>query len=757
MALTTFNVLGDPKNRDRQGFAAITGKLEFADDRLAGNKLYGACKHATITHGNIINIDASKALAEPGVKAVITYKEAPAIFSPAILYWGQPVAGIVADDWYTALRVINLINVTYETLPAIVDPDEALKPGAPLSGKRADTNIAESTFTRGDTTVGFAAADVTFETVQPWTPTHQHAPVEAYQALAYWRDDHVYVYQSSQNLHGLKTGVVNYLQIPFNKCHCFARTCGGGHGARLSQWEAGVAAFMSKAVGGAPVIFKETKKHSMLRHIHQHDHRSVYKWGAKKDGTLTAADVQYFTNGTGAGIGTVFRTTWVIPNVKWAGKGIYINVPDRGAWRCVSDPPQGVNMSVALDKLATQLDISPYELRRKNLMPVDMPDQDSPFRIWACKEVNACFDKVYQESGFATKWHKPGTKTQADGRLHGIAIHCHTDSHGSVSGTTLGGTLLMQDDGTCLIHVGGTKPHSPSTEMCIFVAEVLGMKYEDVMVGDYGNTDVTLRSGSHGGSAFTGGAGSAFVKCAEDARAKLFAHAITKEPFLAAKAKVEDLDAKNSEVFLKSDPTKKLTFRAVMTGKPPIAGYGTGWAAGTAASAADPRQGLQRPLFGKPVGTAVNTQSACASVAEVAVDTETGEVEILGHWNAVGTGRIVHYHGVMLQLGNGTELQVAQALFYGDIYDPATGAIIGSQYTESQLPTTMDCKTERHNLYPIEGDDYSAPLGAHGIGEPVVGSYACIICAIYNATGKWVDTDHGAANPDRVLKALGKA
>lgn len=755
MALTPFNVCGNPNNHDHQSFSAITGNLEFAADRLPGRKLYGAAKHATITHGNIMNIDASKALAEPGVKAVITYEDAPALFDPAILFWGQAVAGIVADDWYTALRAVNLIDVTYEELPAIVDPDEALKPGAPLSGKRADTNIAESSFTRGDINVGFQEAEVQLETSEPWTTTHQHNQIECHEAIAWWVNDHVYVYQATQNPHGVKTGVVNYLEWPMNKVHCFCRATGGGHGDRSSQWEAGVAAFMSRAVGGAPVFFKTTRKHHMLFFIRQHDHRSVYKWGAKKDGTLTACDVQYFVNGSGAGFPTVLGKTYVIPNVRWEGKGIYVNVPNRGAWRCVSDPPQSMNMNTSLDKLATQLDIRPDELRRKNLMPVDMPDQDGTKRIWGSKEVNECFERVYQESGYATKWHKPAqNNVRPDGRLHGIAISCHTDSHGSVSGTSRGGTLLMQADGTCLVLVGGAKATNGSTQMCHIVAEVLGMKYDDVFLGDYANTDVTLSAGGQGGSAFTGGAGSAFVKCAEDARAKLFEVAITKEPFKAAGATVEDLDAKDSVVFLKSDPTKQLTFSAVMQGASPIAGYGYGWAAAGGGMGGG---GLQRPLFGNPVGTKVNAQSACASVCEVAVDTETGEVEILGHWNAVGTGRVIFYQGVMQQLGSGTELQVAQALFCGDIYDPATGALIGSQYTESQLPTTMDCKTERHNLYPIEGDDHSAPLGAHGIGEPVVSNQFSIIGAIFNATGKWVDFEHGAANPDRVLKALGKA
>ena len=756
MTLPAFNVIGKPENHDCHIQTYLTGKADYTADHLPGAKLFGAMKHATIAHGTIKSIDASRALAEPGVKAVITYENAPTVLNATILFWGQPVVGIIADDWYTALRAINLVNITYDVLPSITQADDALKPGAVLSGKRPDTNIAPSSFTRGDIDAGRREADIELETKQPWSTTYQHSPLESYQALAWWVKDHLYVYQGSQNLHGNKNVVVNYLQMPAHKVHCFARYLGGGHGARLSNWESGVAAFMSKVVGGTPVLFRETKKHNMLFHIRMHEHRSVYKWGAKNDGKLVYLDAQHFANGTGAGMSTVMRTTWIIPHVKWEGSGIYINVPDRGSWRCVSDPPCGMNMTMALDKLADRLNLTPYEIRKKNIMPIDMPDQDPPNRIWASKEVNECFETVARESGYASKWHKPGqNNVRSDGRLHGIGIHCHTDSHGSVAGTSMAGLILMQPDGTALIEAGCTKPHNSPTLLVHFTAEAMGMKYGDVFVGDWGNSDVTLNSGSHGGSAFTGAAGTAFISAARDCRAKLFAAAITKTGLKEIPGiKVEDLDSKDSEIFYKPDPSKKISFRDAMNGTPPIAGYGTGWAAAGGGTGGG---GLQRPLFGFPVGTPVNAQSAAASVCEVAVDPETGEVEILKHWNATGTGRIIFYQGVMSQFYSGTELQICQALYYGDVYDYESGAVIGSQYTESQLPTMLDINPANHNFYPVEGDDASAPFGAHGIGEPVVGSYACILSAIYNAIGQWVDPDRGACSPDKVLKAMGKA
>ena len=133
MALTPLNVIGDPNTHDQHAAWILTGKMDFAGDRLPGTKLFGAIKASTIAHGSVKSVDASKALAEPGVRAVITWEDCPA-WSQSILQWGQEVAGVVADDWYTAVRATELIDVTYDVSPTVFDPDEAMKPGSPLAG-----------------------------------------------------------------------------------------------------------------------------------------------------------------------------------------------------------------------------------------------------------------------------------------------------------------------------------------------------------------------------------------------------------------------------------------------------------------------------------------------------------------------------------------------------------------------------------------------------------------------------------------------
>jgi CO/xanthine dehydrogenase Mo-binding subunit len=766
MALPELNVIGKAGNHDQLAKHVLTGHLDFAGDRLPGRKLYGAIKSSTIAHGEIDTIDISKAMAEPGVKAVITYNECPA-FSKSIFQWGQEVAGVVADDWYTAIRACSLVEVTYKDAVAVTDPDEAMKTGAPLTGIRPDTNVNKATdLTRGDVNAGFQAADVTVETTQPWTSTWQHNCLETHQSVSWWVGEDCYIWGPSQNTFSAHSAVVNALGIPANRVHFFSHGTGTALGDKTGNPTGTPAAVMSKAVGGQPVHLIETRHDNMLFNTRMFAVRSSIKLGAKKDGTITAVDATFWADGgrnANAPAGNAafgLKNTFKIPNASFKVNIVSTNSPARGYYRCVQDPPAAVNYDTALDKLANQLGMDPYQLRMKNFLEPDAPDQDEPFRQWgnggAGVGVKMCFEKAYQESGYAQKWHQPGQKTLSDGRLHGIAITGHLDGHGSVGGGSRAGMLTITADGKALVNMGGSRATSGApTTMCHFVAEALGMTYEDVRLGEWGNTDVSLSAGGQNGSGFTGGAGSAFVNAARDARAKIFAAAITKTGLKDIQGiTVDDLDAKNSEIFYTKDPTKKITFRQAMSGTAPIMGFSCGWNSTSSGQG----QGLQRTREGlPPIGTAVNANGGCACCAEIAVDTDTGEVEVLGLWNCIDTGRTINREGATKEMYSGAELIYTEALIYGDIYDPTTGACISSNYTESMLPTFKDVPTHAMHVFDIESDDYGGPYGAHGIGEPCNSNYSSILCAFFNATGKWLDPDKGPCTPNKVLKALGKA
>jgi CO/xanthine dehydrogenase Mo-binding subunit len=749
-------VIGKLENPDKLAYHVVTGNADFASDRLAGRKLYGAIKCSTIMKGVITKIDATKALAEPGVKAVVTHEDVPS-WKEGIFFWGQPVAGVIADDPYIAERACNLIEVEYEDRPGVFDPDEAMQAGAPLSGIRPDSNINLATdLTRGDPDGAIASAPVQLETIQGYTTTYQHATLEPHQSVAWWVGEDLYVWIPSQHIHGAKNSVVNAFGMPANKVHLFTHFTGCGHGDKTGDNTAIVSAAMSRKVNGAPVNLIKTRQKSMLTHSWQFAVKSTIKWGATQDGKILGVDAKFYGDGGSNAMAPIgnchfgLRTTYDIPDARFQVTVINTNSPSRAYWRCVNDPPGACNYDSALYKLAAHLDMDPYQLIMKNLRANDAPDLDAPYYVWGGIAVKEMFEWLYTETGYASKWHKPGEgNVMDDGRLHGIAITGHRDSHGSVNGASRGGIVTMCPDGTALVNVGGARGPSGGPMICVhIVAETLGMKYEDVGLGDWGATDTTLDAGIQAGSGFTGGAGSGFLNAALDLRGKLFSYAIQKAGLRDIEGiTVDDLDAENSEVFYKKDPTKRITYRQVMSGTPPLAGSGFGWASHT----------KNRAVGNVPMGERCNSNGNACSAAEVAVDIETGEVEILGHWNAVDTGRTIFKQGTIKEMRSGSELQIWQALYSGSIWDKASGACLSSNYTEAMMPTSMCFKGENLHQQDFESYDAAGPYGAHGIGEPCVTNYSSIICAVFNATGKWVDLDKGPCTPDKVLKALGKA
>ena len=542
-----YSVIGDPKNHDHSMYMSVTGTLGFTDDQLAGKKWYGAVRTSQIAHGKVTSIDASKALAEPGVKGVWWNDlaadgktEGPnylAGFSASanITNWGVPVAVVVADDWWTARRASSLIDIKYEALPVVYDPDEAVKPNSPLSGKQATSNETTSTFTRGTAGADFTGAEVTLATEQPWSQTIQHNPIHPRQGLAWFIGDDLYGQCSTQNGMGQRAGLASAIGMQLHKVHAYGHTCGGGHGDGGSNTALNMAGPLSKKLGGHAILVRWSRDNHNTMGSRHYNTKGNLKLGAKKDGTLVACSGDWYGVGGGAsGCWYGMRTTYKIPTISWTAHNVYPNVPGRGAWRCISDTPGATIYDAALDKLAAQLDMNPYDLRMKNIMAADAPDQDSPNRVWSGKGVNECFAKAYEASGFATKWHKPGTKTLADGRLHGIAITGHHDSHAGINGTSRFGHIRMggQDNtGKCFVYVGGAKgSNGPQTQMGHVVAEVLGLKWEDIQIGPWANSDINLDTGNQVGSGHTG-ACTGYYNAAMEMRKRLFDRAITVAAF----------------------------------------------------------------------------------------------------------------------------------------------------------------------------------------------------------------------------------
>lgn len=755
-----YAVVGKEGLKDNTLVHKITGKLDYADDRLPGRKLVARALLAPYAKADINSIDTSAAEALDGVYAVTTYEDTPA-FSDKVRHWGQDIAAVAAVDSETAARAVELIEVDYDVGEHVIDPEEAMEPGAPLTGIWEDTNVREAEITRGDIETGLAEADQEIEVEAGWTNMFQHKEMEPRSATCYWVGDQLYVWTTSQNPFGQRAGLGGRLvdrkpgyeppadepevgPLPLHKIHLVSHGSGSGHGNKhFNEWITIAARLAEKA--GMPVSYHLNRpEHICGESTHQFKGKLEARFGVTDDGTLTAMDTTWLCDATSAGAtragGLHFglRYTFKCDHGRFHVKDIACNTPKSGPWRCVGDPPGDALYNLALEKVAAQLEMDPLEFRLKNLIPDDMVQYESglPFSSVGIRE---CFEKAAEALDWDQNWHQPGERTLDDGRMHGIGISGHVDSHGQMS-APCGAILNLTKDGNCLISPGQSHCANSITSFVHMVAEVLGMKYEDVMVGEWGNTDSTSEGGSEGGSTQTITLGSAYVEAALDARKEAFeiaAEWMDVDP--------DDLTAEEGVIYEIGNPDNSRTWPEVAGRFSwPIIGKGYSW-----------EKRFTRPRLDWDVGEECEVRGQLAAAVEIAVDTETGHIEVLNFANAIDGGKVISHSNYHKASYGGCEIIMGEALHYEQTLDWDNGATLNANMWQNTFPTSMDINPEGFTSIAVESDDHCGPFGCKGIGEPQVSSLACIPNAFYNATGVWID--ELPITPDKVLKALGKA
>jgi CO/xanthine dehydrogenase Mo-binding subunit len=289
--------------------------------------------------------------------------------------------------------------------------------------------------------------------------------------------------------------------------------------------------------------------------------------------------------------------------------------------------------------------------------------------------------------------------------------------------------------------------------MSAIIAETLGLKFEAVTCGTWGDPSVAPDGGSQAGSAGGTSNGSAAQEAALDIRKQLFTYAITQAPFAALKSTVDDLDASDGTIFLKSDPTKTTTHAAVMAKiSKPIMGEGK-----------SRNNMVRRPLGKWALGTPGFHRTGVGAAYEVAVDTETGEVEILNWVHVCDAGRVINKNVCDGQVASAQSHQYGKAFLWEVKHCPSTGVMLTQSFLDDKMATQMDVDHSM-NSYGVDGKNailletvnYSGPFGMNGIGEPA--SPSCY-CALTNAINNALGTEiyERPITPYRILKALGKA
>ena len=400
----------------------VSGKAKYASDIYLPGMLYARILRSPYPHAKVVKIDVEKAKALPGVKAILTFKEVPSfrwhadmpILTDTARFEGDDIAVVAAVDEERAREAIDLIKVDYEVLPFVLDPEEAMKPGAPKIHPQGNIIGGKPLLLeRGDIEKGFKEADVVYENSYR-TSLLQHVTSEPRVCVAHWEEGKLTLWDSSQYTFGPRPGLAKALKVPMSKVRVICEFMGGGFGDKSSAERYNVLAALLSKKTGLPVKIDFDREENFLSTHHRYPTVFHFKYGVKKDGTITAisakviADMGGYAHFAGAGgCMETLKSVYRCPNLRAEGYSVYTNKPEGGFMRCVGHPMPQFAQEVHMDIIAEKLGMDPVDFRLKNYARLEDGDQDRKFPFTS-NGMEECIMKGAEAIGWRQRWQKPG-------------------------------------------------------------------------------------------------------------------------------------------------------------------------------------------------------------------------------------------------------------------------------------------------------------------------------------------------------------
>jgi len=739
-------------------YEKVTGKAKFAADLFFPNMLYGKVLRSKYPHARIVKIDIEKALAYPGVEAIITAEDVPnnkfgviiqnqqVLARKEALYIGDGIAVVAAETKEAAAKAIELINVEYKELPGIFDPEEAEKKDASLIHSELENNqVVHHRLRKGDTEKGFTQAGVILE--REYTTQfieHGYIEPESLAAVPHEHNTLVTIYGSIQNPFSCRNAVASVLKVPLNKVRVIQNHMGGSFGGKdevMSSMAARAAILALKT--DRPVKMINTRDESIIESYKRHPYKMKYKVGATQEGKLVAMEIKCLADSGAYACQTPFVTwrsvvqatgPYELPNVKTDTYGYYTNNVYTGAMRGYGSPQIIFAQESLMDELAEKLKMTPMELRLKNIYhnnSITASGQKLDNHQVSLEEV---INKAVEAGNYIEKYREY-SKPQSGDKKRGIgmAVSFRGCSLGAEATDAAGAIVAIQRDGSVLISCGlAENGEGLKTVFTQIAAEELGVDIRRINYLEV-DTSVSPESGPTVASRSTLLGGNA-VKNATQQLKEVIAEMVADK----FKVKASNLVFKNANVYEKSKNQKIISFdKAIdLANEQGVFLSAFGWYKAPDISW-DEEIGQGRPYFTYVYG---------CQIAEVEVDSATGQIEVLKMTAAHDVGRAINpaclkgqiYGGVMMGLGYGIMEEV----------EIANGYIKNTNFDEYLIPTVKDMP----EIIPIivENPDPYGPYGAKSIGEPTLELGAPAIAnAVAQATGKRIR--HLPLNLERVL------
>lgn len=701
----------------------VTGEARYPADLITPDMLHLQVVFSHRVHARILSLDATDALAYPGVEAVLMADDVPynafglidadqpVLCKDIVRFEGDKVAIVAARTREAAIAGARLVHVDYDDLPAVTDPQAAMAPDAPLVHQEIGSNVLlHVPIRKGALARGLAEADVVLsgEFTTSW---QEHAYLQPEAGIAYIdKQGRVVVETAGQWLHEDRRQIAEMLRLPQEQVIVRYATIGGAFGGRedLSiQHILALAAWRLRR----PVSLVWSREESIIGHHKRHPISIRCRWGAKQDGTITAVEAEVVADG-GAYASTSVEVTKVatlfasgcyeVPNISVDGYAVYTNNVPSGAFRGFGAPQAQFAAESMVTRLAHALGLDPAEMRRRNIYregSLEPTQQPLPKGVSALPVLERCVQEAREHLGYG----QPSSHDATSHVKRGIGIACGIKNVGYSFGYPEQSTATVELYGTAELESAtvriGAADVGQGTHLALrqIAAETLRLPLARVtMVTD--DSAEAPNAGSASASRMTLVGGEAVRRACLEARDKW---------------------GYNEE-------------------KMAVATYQFRPSATTTLA---PDTGVGRPNF---------CYGYAAQSVEVEVDTLTGQVRVLSVISVHDVGRAINRQQVEGQI----EGCLAQAIGYAllEQLQVRDGHILTPYFSTYLLPTVLDMPEK---IIPVilEMADPEGPYGARGVAEmPLVPFTAAVASAIHDATGVWLSQQ--PMTPERVLAAL---
>ncbi len=682
----------------------VTGRVQYVADIKPRGMLHAKLLRSPHAHARILRIDTSRAKAFPGVRAVITAADIPQLKKKAptrahavlaidrVVFVGQPVVAVAADELAIAEEALDLITVDYQVLAAAVDPVASMQPGAPPvaeAGTEADTSEAlahsavalaksdtgpskavnvsqQARVQRGDVAKGFAESDLVIENTYHVPMVHQ-GYLEPHAVLAEWDTNGLLtLWASTQGSFNTRSEVADVLEIPENAIRVIPVECGGGFGGKIRALCEPITAVLAR-VTKRPVRYVMTRREELEAGMPAPQVIIRLKTGVKKDGTLMALE------------------------------------------------------AAQMEQIARALGLDPVAFRQRHLISEGDPMVNN--QPWQSNGATEVLRRVAEHPLWKSRaeWVKSDGSNGTKRRGVGMAIG------GWLGGLQpTGATVRLNPDGSVSVLTGQVDIAGTNIALAQIAASAYGIDVDKIRITT-GDTDSAPVTGLSAGSKTVYTVGAAVLEAAQDARRQTLEIAAAE-----MEASVHDLEIEDGRVVVRGVPDRSITLAQI------------GKKGNLYMSMVQPVLGVSRLAFSK------QAPGFAAQLARVEVDTETGEVTLRDFVVVQDVGRAINPLAVEGQMQGGSVQSLGMALTEGLQFDPASGRLTNPSLLDYRKLTAADLPNIETII--VEVPSPAGPFGARGVGEPpIIPAPAAIANAVHDATG--VRITELPISPERV--ALG--